>query len=117
MLIADSAFRRTGEISPRRGGRDDFHVSCSGNSKGPDSKCASELTSLLRTADTSYVSSLPTASSRYTTPGPTSRPNSAFNRRGGGENIPGTVRRGSARGTGRGRRGSGLARARPRGAR
>lgn len=86
-------------------------------SKGSDSKYASVLTSLLRTADTSYVSSLPTASSRYTTPGPTSRPSSAFNRRGGGENITGTVRRGSVRGTGRGRRGSGLARARPRGAR
>lgn len=71
------------------------------------------------TADTSYVSNIPTslrASSKFTATTSTSRSSSGLKTRGVGGNATGT-KRGAARGDGRGTRGSGLARARPRGTR
>ncbi|MCJ1425392.1 DASH complex subunit dam1 [Sticta canariensis] len=71
------------------------------------------------TADTSYVSTLPTssrASSKFNAPTSTSRSSSGLNRRGVGGIAAGT-RGGAARDDGRGTRGSSLARARARGTR
>lgn len=73
----------------------------------------------IRTSDTSYVSTLPTSSrtsSKFIVPSSTSGPSSGPNRRGTGGMGP-ITRGGKTRGIGRGVRGSGLARARPRGAR
>jgi len=70
-----------------------------------------------RTTDTSFVEDPPTSSRvppKFSTPAPASRHSSAI-KRGGGE-LGTSGRGGATRGTGRGMRGSGLARAKPRGA-
>ena len=72
---------------------------------------------LSRTTDTSFVENPPSSksTSKFATPAPTSRPPSGLSER-GGVDPRGGGRGGMRRGV-RGARGSGLARAKPRGAR
>jgi len=70
------------------------------------------------TTDTSFVDNPPSSRvpTKFATPAPASRPGSGLNKRGGGE-VAGRGRGVPVRGSGRGGRGSGIARGKHRGGR